>query len=499
MILLDKVFVNIYDISFNVYLLKVLVILSATYISTYKAINHKVNLMCFIENIIFNIFLAFICTFIKYKYNSLIAISFILVSITFVYYFQNRESYSFSMSLILNTIMLSFNYILFFSALFISFLIETIISLKNDFISLLLITMLYIILLSLFFSLRRFKNGISFLKYNIRNDYFNITILNISVGIIFLAILLNNFDFLSTSNFFISFIVFSIIMFITIKNSITLYYKHNLLVKELNETKNELNKKEQEVAKLEAENLEFIKTSHSIAHKQKALEYKIKNLTLNNNFNLEISKEFDLTNDLENISKDLSGNVQSATPSLSKTGIDKIDDMLEFLHSECVRNKIDFDLKIVGNIHYMTNHFVTIDELEILLADHIKDAIIAIKHSTNVNRTILVKLGLIDEVYSLFIYDSGIEFDIDTLLSLGSKPITTHDEDGGTGLGFMNTFDTLNKHSASLCIHEINAPLPDNYTKSINIKFDNLHKFEIKSYRKEDIKKSKLKGLFEII
>ena len=165
----------------------------------------------------------------------------------------------------------------------------------------------------------------------------------------------------------------------------------------------------------------------------------------------------------------------------------EIDDMLSFLQSECQRNKIEFELKLNGSIHHMTNAYISIEDLQILLADHIKDAIIAIQNSNNVNRTILVKLGLFDDVYSLYVYDSGIEFEINTLMNLGTKPITTHYEDGGTGLGFMNTFDTLSKISGSLCIHELGKPCSDNYTKVVIIKFDTLHKLEIKSYRAEEL------------
>ena len=39
-------------------------------------------------------------------------------------------------------------------------------------------------------------------------------------------------------------------------------------------------------------------------------------------------------------------------------------------------------------------------------------------------------------------------------------------------MGFMNTFDTLNKHNASLIIESIGKPSKDNYTKVIKIIFD---------------------------
>ena len=85
------------------------------------------------------------------------------------------------------------------------------------------------------------------------------------------------------------------------------------------------------------------------------------------------------------------------------------------MQSECEKNKINFELQINGNIHHMVNKFIAKENLEILLADHIKNAIIAINYSENINRSILVKLGLIDGFYSIYIYDTGIEFEIKTL------------------------------------------------------------------------------------
>ena len=172
---------------------------------------------------------------------------------------------------------------------------------------------------------------------------------------------------------------------------------------------------------------------------------------------------------------------------MSSIGTVEIDDMLKYMQAECVKNKIDFQLQVHGNIHHMTNKYITKSDLEILLADHIKNAIIAINHSENINRSILVRLGLIDGFYSVYIYDSGIEFEIETLINLGNKPSTTHADDGGTGMGFMNTFDTLRKSKASLIIEEYGKPTKDNFTKVIKIIFDNKKEYKISSYREKEI------------
>ena len=233
---------------------------------------------------------------------------------------------------------------------------------------------------------------------------------------------------------------------------------------------------QREIEKLEQENLNFSKKSHSMAHKQRALEYKLNHLLMKE----ETSKELEIKTEIENLSKEL---YQIPIEDLPSTEITQIDDMLEFMQSECVKNKIDFNLQIIGNVYHIINNIITVEQLEILIADHIKDAIIAIKHTDNINKSILVKLGKIDGCYGLYIYDSGIEFEKETLKNLGKKPSTTHKDEGGTGMGFMNTFDTLNECKGSLVIKEIGKPSKDNFTKIIMIKFDGKNEYKVESYR----------------
>ena len=262
----------------------------------------------------------------------------------------------------------------------------------------------------------------------------------------------------------------SIIMIVTIIKSIEAYYKQKLLIQDLNETKKELDEKKTEIKELEAENLKISKKAHSLAHKQKSLEFKINKILMNT----ESAEEIGLADELKNISNELIKS--SKLPRLNKTGISEIDDMFNVMKEECRLNGIDFVLQIKGNIYQMTNHYITKEELSILLADHIKDAIIAINHSDNINKSIMVRLGKIEDCFAVYFYDSGVEFTKEVLDNLGKKPITTYSDEGGTGMGFMNTFDLLNKYNASLIIEKIGSPCKDNYTKIIKIKFDNKKK-----------------------
>ena len=86
-------------------------------------------------------------------------------------------------------------------------------------------------------------------------------------------------------------------------------------------------------------------------------------------------------------------------------------------------------------------------------------------------------------------YDTGVEFEIETLLKLGLEPVTTHKNTGGTGIGFISTFETINKCKASLIIQERNRKNTNDYTKAVIIRFDGKKEYRIKSYRADEIKK----------
>ena len=395
--------------------------------------------------------------------------------------FSIRSKNNIGYSIMITLISLTINYIILVISGILWFLVFFNFDIQNDDINVIVMLIIYAELIFCFSKIKRFKKGFAFLQSKLKNEYFNMLILNISCVILFVLAILFNYNLLLSRQLTFAVIIFAIMMFITIQKSLQLYYKQKMLVKDLEETKAELEDKKKEVAELEKENLEFSKVSHSIAHKQRALEHKLNELSMKS----EIADEIDIKDRIENLSAGLS---KKQVVVLDKTGISEIDDMLSFMQSECVKNKIDFQLQLSGNIYTMINHYVDKEELEILLADHIKNAIIAIGYGDNVNKSILVRLGKLDGNYGLYVYDSGIEFEIDTLLNLGKKPSTTHKDSGGTGMGFMNTFDTLRKHKASFIIEEYGKPVKDNFTKALKFKFDNKDEFKICTYREEEIK-----------
>ena len=454
-------------------LLRTIKIAILTYYTNFK-IMHKKSSVDFKVNALL-ITTGIISWLIRYYSSYTISLTSLIIIISIIFSKDNVGN-----SIIITITSLSINLAIEVIAVMMSFSTNIIFGITDDLIKFSIITIFHIGILYSLFKLKKFKYGITLFQKNEKSEFSDLLILNLSIIIIFSILVLSNANYSTASTIGIEIIISAIIMFITIKKSLNLYYKQKMLIKELEETKTELNSKNKEIEELEKENLTFKKRSHSLIHQQKSLEYKIQQIMMQT----EISKEQtgDIKARLEKIAEEIYKEKENIE--LDKTGITEIDDILKYMQSECNKNKIEFILKIEGNIHQMTNNAVSKEELEILLADHIKNAIIAINHTDNINRTIMVKLGKIDSIYSINIYDTGAEFEPETLDNLGKKPSTTHAEEGGTGMGFMNTFETLEKYKASLTIEEYNKPSKDNYTKLISIKFDNKNQFKIKSYRR---------------
>ena len=214
------------------------------------------------------------------------------------------------------------------------------------------------------------------------------------------------------------------------------------------------------------------------------MERAVANLGNKLSFNEELANEYsDVLDSLQGLSKEYKQEFDNYYV-LPKTNIFSIDNLLEYMKVEAIKNNIEFKLELNCEISEMIEKHISKNKLETLLSDHISDSIIAINSSDNANRKIKVIMGKTKEFYEICILDTGIEFEIETLLKLGLERITTHKDSGGTGIGFMTTFETLKECKASLVIEEYKK---EDYTKSVNVIFDGKSEYNINSYRVEKI------------
>lgn len=361
---------------------------------------------------------------------------------------------------------------------------------KHNIIEYVVIGIIQFLLIYLFFKIERFKYGFSFLQGKETMNKENTSKIGILVSSIIIAIslVLSTYS-RTTSKILIAILILGgILMIYWIKKSITKYYKEKMKERTVEIQQEQIKQQDERIKDLQTELADVLQINHKYSHRISAMEKAVTKLGTKLQANEEFAEEYgDILSSIKKLSKEYKEEVASVIKEtkLPKTNIFSIDNLLEYMKQESEKDKIDFKLNLDFDINEILETKIPQNKLETMLADHIRDAIIAINCSENKDRRIKVVLDKEDNNYQIKFYDTGIEFEIETLSNLGLKRITTHKSAGGSGIGFMTTFETLKQCKASLIIEEYSDL---EYTKAVIIKFDNKNEYRIHSYRAEEIK-----------
>ena len=339
------------------------------------------------------------------------------------------------------------------------------------------IVILQILTTFFFMKLKRFKNGFSFL-----NDKNNFGIGLLISGFIIIVVTVGGQDYIDMTTFTVLIIgafISSLGLFLWIRKSITEHYRKKLQARADEQYQNTLAQKDKYIEQLTDSNAFLAKIVHRDNHLMSSLQYAIENYKSCND-NGQKEKLLDEILTLINERSELIQNEQLKAGALPSTGIAIIDGALCNMLVKAVAHSISLNLIVSADIHYLVNNIISQTNLATLLSDHIKDAIIAIDADKNTSGTILVTFTMVNSIYEISIKDNGVEFDIDTLCKLGLENVTTHSDSGGSGIGFMTTFETLRSAGATLIITEYKEKLP--FSKSITFRFDGQNTFAINSF-----------------
>ena len=371
----------------------------------------------------------------------------------------------------------------------ITYIINPNIEVGNIFILLIICLVQFISIYSLT-KLKRLKYGISFLKEEKNKKNINLIELTFFIIVILIYCALSFFKTKEDNIFLIVIISGIIIVGIStikwIQDSIEFNFKIKMQQKTIIEQENIIKDKEMEIERLNKNLLNSSKIIHSFKHRISALSNIVKN-----KIDTELSDELSISmGEIKKLSNDLQNAVNKSKDykiRLPLTNVFGIDSMLNYMFEKCKNNNIEFNLKINGSINYMSEKIIEQNDLETLIGDLLENSIIAINSNNKSYRAILSIIGILNNCYSICIYDSGIEFEEDTLIKLGIEPVTTHPNEGGSGIGFITIFEIMNKYNASLIIEERSAE-NIGYTKSITICFNGLNNYILRTYRASTLK-----------
>lgn len=276
-------------------------------------------------------------------------------------------------------------------------------------------------------------------------------------------------------------------LYLWIRRSITNHYRERMKLRSEAFYQQTLAENEQKLEQMRQSNEFLAKVVHRDNHLLSAL-----NASIDDYFNSgDRAFRDDLFRNIQTLAREraeLIDREQRASKILPSTGNLLIDGSLSDLYVKAVAHGIDFNLDVSVPVDEIIGKYLSQTELQTLLCDHIKDAIIAVDARGEGTGKILVSLSVKDNSYDVTIFDSGVDFAPDTLAKLGRERVTTHAESGGSGVGFMTTFATLRRACASLFITEFENKTP--FSKSVSFRFDGLSAFAIQSYRAGELKAS---------
>ena len=334
-----------------------------------------------------------------------------------------------------------------------------------------IILLIQTILVVLLFKIKRLKNGMPFLKNIIGTDSGVIISIFLLIGIVILFC--NDYNYIYAAPFFAVLLLGSLI-YIWWRKRLTNLYISNKKESELNELKKQLVEKEQRILYLEQQNSELSKIIHRDNKLIPALVYAVKSqldeINITNDLATIKIKGQELLAHLEKISLDrftIIKNYQFLNKDIPKTKVSSIDALLSYMLNKASSAGVIFDVNVMGSIIYMVESIINDKDLSVLLAELIDNALIAVKKCEN--KRVYVTLGIVDKAYVVYVLDSGEPFAPEVLNNIGKKQITTHQKEGGSGIGLMTIYEVVNKYRASLDI--IALPSDSIYTKRIAISF----------------------------
>ncbi|MBE5924591.1 MAG: HAMP domain-containing histidine kinase [Lachnospiraceae bacterium] len=328
------------------------------------------------------------------------------------------------------------------------------------------------------FHIVRFKKGMPFLK----NGYYTMPMVALSVFVVITAIFIN----LATYNYILLIVYFALAILSTLifawwRTSITRSYLERLGNRNIASLNEELLQKDEYIKKLEADVERLGKIVHRDNKLVPAMEMAVERFIMDESGEMSVGSE--LLEELRKMSKDRKGLVATAVnadkPSVN-TGVARVDTLITYMNEKAANEGITLKVTVGIDIKELLDKCIDEESFCTLLADLLDNAIIATKY--NNARDVLLDMSMIKKAPAIHIFDSGIPFDKEVLINYGIEQTTTHGDDGGSGIGLMQTYEILAKCRASIFIDEFSSGL---YTKKISVVFDRKRQFLLYTPRED--------------
>lgn len=341
----------------------------------------------------------------------------------------------------------------------------------------------------LLFLPKRLKKGIPFLLNKLNNT----SIMFLSIILLFFVIILSNNTGYSSLFVYLYFVttISTLFFFISWRNGITRTYRDKLRDRDIDILTEHIEELEAEYKKLAEDKDELAKIVHRDNKLVPAMLLSVESfLTEFSDATPEMKSRgqelmAELNKEAESRKGILKQQNQKCTAKLISTGIPYLDSVLTYMQEKAMSKDIVLSASGDPGIANLVARTIEEEDLKTLAADMLENAIIA--NTYNHGSNVYFVIGYFGKHLAIYVYDSGIPFTKEVLLDLGIQKHTTHEADGGSGIGLMTIFELVRKYRATYIIDEYSTPTGP-YTKRITIVFDKRRKYILNTSRpKEEI------------
>lgn len=266
-------------------------------------------------------------------------------------------------------------------------------------------------------------------------------------------------------------VFFSVVLFLWIRERTSDVYHEKVYERNSAILSETLERDSERIRQLSRENSDLSKIIHRDNKIIPAMEMALEEILSCSSPEEQKARSQQLLPQIKAMSQERKGIISSHERSgktLPKTGSASIDASLSYLCAKASERNVDLDVSVLTDIGAHFEKSVLETDLNTLLLDHGENALIAVSHCRT--RKVLIVFSEDNDSLKMSVFDSGEPFDDKVKKKLGRLRVTTHKDEGGSGIGMMTTFEILKKYKASFTIDE----QIDNgtYTKKVCVCFD---------------------------